>query len=72
VLKMAQAADDKRKAQATKHEGKNRQFAWEYEILEYRKRKKFERYAIFGGTCGIISLVVTVALNAQTIISFFR
>lgn len=37
--------------------------AWEYEIEEYRKRKKLNKFLIFGAICGIVSLILTLTLN---------
>lgn len=44
---------------------------WEYEIEEYRKNKKMNRFYLFGAICGVLSLVLNVIFNYQTILSYF-
>lgn len=41
-------------------EGKK--YAWEIELEQYRNRKRFDRFCIFGSICGILSLAGTVYL----------
>ena len=84
VLKMAREAEDKRKAEASilrdtsnsretsSLSDPSRKYAWEYEILEYRKRRKSERFAFIGGACGIVSLILTVVLNWHALIALFN
>lgn len=39
---------------------------WEFEIKEHRKRKRKEKFMMFGASCGILSVlytIVTTVLN---------
>lgn len=46
--------------------------AWEYEIEAYRNERRKEKLYLFGSICGIVSLVLTLLFNFQTIINVFR
>lgn len=35
-------------------------YAWEIELEEYRSRKRLDRFLIFGASCGILSLLVSL------------
>ncbi len=35
-------------------------YAWEIELEEYRNRKKLDRFLIFGASCGVLSLIVSI------------
>lgn len=48
--------------------GSNKEKIWKYEILKYRKQKKKELFFMIGSIAGILSLVLTIALNYYTII----
>lgn len=39
---------------------KDRKYAWEYEIEEYRKKKNLEKFYKIGAMSGIISLILTI------------
>ncbi|MDK2919040.1 MAG: hypothetical protein PWQ37_1773 [Candidatus Petromonas sp.] len=54
-------------------------YVWEYEIEEYKRRKNKERLYLLGALSGVISLVITVAVNYHemgtvilTIIKFIK
>ncbi len=49
----------------------DRKKAWEYELEMYRKKKRNEKFYLFGSICGIISLIFTLILNSHQIIGFF-
>lgn len=78
VLRMAKEMGDKRKAdvpeprQNRTNFGGEEKFAWEYEILEYRRKKKIEKFLVFGATCGVLSLVITVVVNWGQIINLIN
>lgn len=37
-----------------------RQAVWEYELNEYRRRKKQDRFLFFGACCGVLSFIIAV------------
>ncbi len=47
-------------------------YAWEYELEDYRKRKAYERFCLFGACCGILSLIVTLVVNFERIVTLFN
>jgi hypothetical protein len=49
----------------------NHKKAWEYEYEEYKKQKKKEKLYLFGSICGILSLLLTLILNFDTMIKLF-
>lgn len=51
--------------------GKNGKKAWEYEIEEYKKKKKLEKLYLFGAICGITSLVLNIILNFDRLLTLF-
>lgn len=78
VLRMAREMGDKRKAEVPledKSENKlegERKYAWEFEILEYRRKKRIEKFLVFGATCGVLSLIITVTVNWSQIINLIN
>lgn len=77
VLRMAREMDQKRKADAPVNQDQpmtqgDRKFAWEYEILEYRRRRKIERFLIVGAMAGIMSLIITLTVNYGQIVGLFN
>ncbi len=38
----------------------DRKAIWEYEIIEYRKKKNREKFMVFGASCGVISLIISL------------
>ena len=74
---MAREMDQKRKADAPvspdqSMTNSDRKFAWEYEILEYRRRRKIERFLIVGALAGILSLVITLTVNYGQLVALFN
>lgn len=51
--------------------GDNGKKAWEYEIEEYKRKKKMERFYLFGAICGILSLVLNILLNFDRLMGLF-
>lgn len=49
----------------------NHKKAWEYEYEEYKKRKRMEKFYFIGSLCGVISLLLTLFLNFDTMIKLF-
>jgi len=47
-------------------------YAWEYELEDYRKRKAYERFSLFGAWCGILSLIITLVVNFERIVMLFN
>lgn len=45
--------------------------AWEYEFEELKKRKRMEKFYLFGSVCGVISLILTLILNFDNMIKLF-
>jgi len=50
----------------------NGKYAWEYEIEDYRKRKASQRFCFFGAWCGIVSLIITLIVNYDKIVTLFQ
>jgi len=82
LLRMAREMGEQRKSDSVQKgevvnnrnlndDNSDKKYAWEYEILEYRRRRRIERYLVFGATCGVISLVMTFYFNWQYILSLF-
>lgn len=44
-------------------------YAWEYEIEDYRKRKRQENFYFFGACCGILSFIITLIVNYDKIVA---
>lgn len=42
---------------------KDRRFAWQIELEDYRRRKKWERFYRIGAVCGILSLLLQLYLH---------
>lgn len=77
VLRMARDMEQRRKADAptkddTSMDSDDRKFAWEYEILEYRRRRKIEKFLIVGAVAGIMSLIITLTVNYGQIVALFN
>lgn len=49
----------------------NHKKAWEYEYEEHKRRRKMEKFYLFGSICGILSLILTIVLNFDTMIKLF-
>lgn len=49
----------------------NHKKAWEYEYEEHKRRRKKESFYLFGSMCGILSLILTLILNFDTITKLF-
>lgn len=49
----------------------NHKKAWEYEYEELKKRKRMEKFYLFGSVCGVISLILTLILNFDSMIKLF-
>ena len=45
---------------------------WEYEIIEHRKKKVKEKFMMFGGICGIVSLIISVFLLLNLFYGFIK
>jgi len=71
VLRMAREMEQQRKSDAPMKTDE-RKFAWEYEILEYRRRKKVERFLMIGAISGVISLAISVLANYQWLITLVK
>ncbi|MBN2797129.1 MAG: hypothetical protein JXR88_17080 [Clostridia bacterium] len=39
---------------------------WDYELDQFRRQKKVDRFLILGGLCGLISLMISVFLFLNT------
>lgn len=46
-------------------------YLWQYELEHYKREKRKDRFYTFGAVCGIISLILTLALNFQWVLKLF-
>lgn len=51
--------------------GESGKKAWEYEIEEYKRKKRMEKLYLFGAICGILSLVLNLMLNFDKLLGMF-
>lgn len=53
-------------------QGEDNVYLWQYELEHYKREKKRDRFYTFGAVCGIISLVITIAVNFSVIFNYFK
>lgn len=46
-------------------------YLWQYELEFHKKLKKRERFYVIGGICGIMSILLTIALHLNEILAWF-
>ena len=75
ILKLTQKIGDERqlnkRAKKKDLKPEDSRYAWEFELKEYRKRKKREKFFMFGAIMGILSMLLNIILNFERILSFF-
>ncbi len=64
-----------KRTQLTKDEGDStpikmdeaKKYAWEYELENYRKAKRMDKFHTFGAICGILALIATLFFNLEVV-----
>lgn len=46
-------------------------YLWQYELEHYKREKRKDRFYTFGAICGILSLLLTIALNYHWLLKLF-
>jgi hypothetical protein len=66
ILEMSKQIGNQKKLQSLNQDIKDlgkvpsNRYAWEFELLEYKKRKSRETFFLFGSILGIISFIVNI------------
>lgn len=47
-------------------------YAWEYELENYKRLRRRERFYAFGAWCGILSLILVLVLNGSVLLATFK
>lgn len=76
ILKMAQKASLNKVTENRSADERNellsgdKKSVWEYEIIEHRKKKNKDKFMMFGATCGLISLIISIFTLANQVYNF--
>ncbi len=46
-------------------------YLWQYELEHYKREKRRDRFYTFGAVCGILSLILIIALNFNMLLKLF-